>query len=649
VRATVGLTAAAAVGVSCVCWAPPARAQSGLSVRATVSTRQAEVGAPFEFQLTALGSSGSEPQNPRLTLPVGISARGPSVTSQEQMSISGGQINQRQGITATWTLTASRTGTFRIGPATVSVGGSSVASNTVTVHIVPQGSGGSNSGQPQSGNNPFGNFPGFPNLPGFNFPNLPNFPSFSFNFPGQGGFDINSLPPYPDELKVNRALDPTAFLLARAEPKKVVVGQQVTLNIYAYGHRGVFQEINTSEPSHGDFLAYTIIDSSYGQQQYQIPIGNDVWNAMKVRELALFPIHAGTLTVGPMTMGFEGRGYPSSGQMTGLVRKSRPIQIEVTEPPLAGRPPGYRIGDVGRFTLSASVTPRQTLAGQDLSVIVTLQGTGNLPFKLLTPERRGVEFNEPTTTDNVGPHGSTIGGSRTFSYTIEVDQPGHVDLGAITLPFWDPSRNDYDVARAALGTVDVRPNPNGARVVARDKPRDPLAALSKPRTDLGPPAARPLRLDDSKWFWMLLAFGPLGVVVVSGGVRAGSAARERWRKRKKTHERLAQAALKDAELAANSSDAAASASAVERAVFTAIEGACGLKARAVLREELASTLEERGLAPELASETLAVLEGCDALRFTGAGDEVAPEALRRRAAGLVRKLSRAHRRARGRA
>lgn len=635
------------VAASCLCGAP-AHAQSGVSLRASVSSHEAQVGAPFQFQLSALaGSNGPSPQNPRLTLPGGISARGPSITAQEQVSLSGGQFMQRRGMTATWTLTASRTGTFQIGPATVTLGNSTVRSNTVTVRVVPAGSGAPNSGAPSGGNNPFNNFPGIPGFPGFKFPSLPNLPSFSFNFPGQ---NLNSLPSYPNELKVNRALDPIAFLLARAQPKHVVVGQQVTLNIYAYGHRGVFQEINTSEPSHAAFLAYTIIDSSYGQEQYQIPIDNDVWNAMKVRELALFPIHSGTLTIGPMKMGFQGSGYPSSGQMQGLVRKSRPIQIVVTDPPLAGRPPGYRVGDVGQYTLSAQVTPRRALAGQDVSVIATLKGTGNVPFKLLTPGRHGVEFNQATTSNNVTPHGSTIGGSRTFNYTVEVDQPGQVDLGAVTLPYWDPSRHEYEVARAELGTVDVLPNPNAKHVAKREKPHDPLAGLVTPRAEIGPPAAKPLRLDDSKWFWMLLALGPVGVVVTSGSVRAGSALSERWRKRKETHERLAQGALKDAELAASSGDAAGSASALERAVFTAIEGACGLKARAVLRNELGATLEERGLAPELSGEVLEVLEGCDALRFLGGSDDVAPEALRMRAAELVRKLSRAnHRRPRGRA
>jgi hypothetical protein len=49
-----------------------------------------------------------------------------------------------------------------------------------------------------------------------------------------------SLPPYPEELRVDRAPDAYAFLRAVASPTQVVVGQQLTLKIYAYGRQGPF-------------------------------------------------------------------------------------------------------------------------------------------------------------------------------------------------------------------------------------------------------------------------------------------------------------------------------------------------------------------------------------------------------------------------
>ena len=49
----------------------------------------------------------------------------------------------------------------------------------------------------------------------------------------------------------------------------------------------------------------------------------------------------------------------------------------------------------------------------------------------------------------------------------------------------------------------------------------------------------------------------------------------------------------------------------------AIERATGLKARGVLKEELASTLERHGVEAKLAEQATQLLARCDELRFAG--------------------------------
>jgi hypothetical protein len=100
VRPALGILAAAVIVV-----ASPTRAQGGVSLNTQVSQRQAEVGQSFTLQLSAMVESGDQsPQSPRLKVPAGILVQGPSVSTQRHVSIVGGRIEQRQGITATWTL-----------------------------------------------------------------------------------------------------------------------------------------------------------------------------------------------------------------------------------------------------------------------------------------------------------------------------------------------------------------------------------------------------------------------------------------------------------------------------------------------------------------------------------------------------------------
>ena len=64
-------------------------------------------------------------------------------------------------------------------------------------------------------------------------------------------------------------------------------------------------------------------------------------------------------------------------------------------------------------------------------------------------------------------------------------------------------------------------------------------------------------------------------------------------------------------------DAPASASAAERALFLAIEKGTGIKARGILKAQLAGTLAAAEVSPETAQGAADLLGRCDELRFAG--------------------------------
>jgi len=597
-------------------------AQGSFQLSTRASTRNVEVGESFTVQVTALVDKGEPmPKSPMLRVPPGLSVHGPTVASQQQISLSAGQFLQRVGISATWTLEASRPGRFQIGPATVDIGGRRVSGQTVEVQVSRPGT----RPRPKQFDpfDPFGM-------------GLPSFPSIPFGSPDDE--PEPQLPPYPEGLRLAHAEDSFAFLRAVATPQRAVVGEQITLQIFAYGARGPFRETNTSEPSREAFLAHTLLENSYTETMYRVPVGGDVWHAKKVRELALFPIRAGKLTIGSMRMGFDGRGYPTSGAHKGLVRVSPPLVVEVSEPPLAGRPPGYKLGDVGRFTLTAKVEPRRVSAGEAISVVAKLEGTGNLPYTLRTPQQRGLRWLEPTSVDEIEPRGSVIGGWRKLTYVVHLDEPGEVDLGELTLPYWDPEREAYQVAKARLGKVRVEPSENPKERIPEED--DILAGALTVRKTLGESAARRPPLSDRSWFWIALILAPAAVVLTSAGSSASRRLKERLRQKRESREREAARALSEAASAANDGELAAAASAAERALIASIEDVTGLKARGLLRAELVGELEARGVPEQLSRDLKSLLDDCDNVRFTGSGAATNAQELASRAAGLVRSLSR---------
>jgi hypothetical protein len=609
-------------------WPRAALAEVELSL--SLGAREVAVGESVQLRLEAMSDDDDAPSDPELAVPDGFEVRGPSVGTRQQVSISGFNMVTQSGVSASWLLTPTKPGLYTIGPARVLWKGQRQASETVQLQVLPPGQ------QPRARSrsrrapvDPFDSFDPFGNSSGFDD---------LFDRLRGGGSRFDQLPSAPNDLVPERAPDPLAFLDAHIDTRRAVVGQQVTLAIYAHGAQGLFQEApGAREPSHPDFLAQRLVEDGSRQPVYQYSREGQRWIAVKVREIALFPLRAGRLELGPLEFGFLGRRYGArSGD--GLRRSTQPIFIEVSEPPKEGRPAGYA-GDVGVFQLRAKVEPRSIPQGGSIAVTARLEGKGRLPGALELPEQAGVEWLEPTVRDDAAVENSVVGGSRVFSYIVHMTKPGTIDLGSLRLPFYDPSTTRYRVATFALGEVSVEAPkiaPADEPAASREGPR--LSDLVRFRPVLEP--YHPERyLADRALFWWLLGLGPglvlgaAGLIGVSSRVRRGLALRERSQA---TH---ASRALGDAREALAGPELGPVASAAERAVYNAIEWATGIKARALLRSDLARELGQAGLAPELANRVGELLDACNQLRF-GNADRGRAEALIADVDALVKQLVR---------
>lgn len=616
------------LAVLCLVLAGPARAQVSLEAHATAT--KVEVGQPFRVELTATAQGGGDqPGDPRLPVPAGVSVNGPSIGTRTQVSLGMGGMRQSVSTTATWELVASRTGVLRIGPPSVEAGGRRYSGNPIAVEVVPQGTLPPPAPRRPSRFDPFGMFDPFGGGSGF----PPGF--FGQDAPDQP----EELPPVPEEFRVDQAPDQVAFLRAVAKPRRAVVGEQVTFRVYAYGGRGQFRAGNAKEPSRPDFLSFDLDDPSSNEDWVRVPIGDTIYYAVKVYDFALFPLHSGKLAVGPMTLTIDGGRYRSR---TPIVRSSRAIEIDVEEPPIAGRPPGYRIGDVGEYELNVEVSPKKVVAGDAVSVVAKLEGTGNVPNSLVVPQKRGVDWLEPTVVSAVDTKRGTVAGSRSFTYVVKLNEPGQVDLGELSLPYFDPKHRTYATARGALGTIEVTPNPKlAAKIAASGGPAGPAAPQARKALGHFERAKTPFTNDTR--FWMLLFAAPIAVALCGVGLELGQRVKKLRAAARTGPERLAQDALRAAEETARGDRVAATAAQVERALFLAIEAATGIRGRGLLKGELATTLAEAGLSEETRKRALDLLDACENARFTGKSGDLPPRELLEKARGAVSELARRRR------
>ncbi|WP_437631460.1 BatD family protein [Sorangium sp. So ce854] len=601
-----------------------ARAQQP-EVSSRASSTEVEVGEPFSVEVKALVERGAGmPSAPELRVPPDLDiVSGPSIGTQMKTQMSGGMVTTQLGISATWQVVANKPGRYTIPGPTIAWSGQRLTAAPIVIKVVPA------SGRPRRPSSPF-LFPGGP-LHGLPWP---------FGGPGSLLDDDEveeELADQAPELAMPSEPDPVVFLRAIPDKTAAVVGEQVTVSFYLYFRENAEMNEPRAAPA-ADFLRHALLEDPRHERPVYTRVGGHRYAARLVDRLALFPLRAGELHTGKMQARITGRRIGAR-----VLRESNDVVVRVTEPPVAGRPSGYTLGDVGQFTLKATVQPRQIEQGGSVAVTVQVAGTGNFPQSLRVPERTGLEWLDPEKRESIEPRGGAIGGFRSFGYVVRIQESGAVSLGKIELPYWDPAQKRYVVETADLGVVQVTavapPAPSGPAPAAKDADRDaagraePLAGMPGLRASLGPyspPATLPL---DGAPFWLLLAAPPLLVTLFGAGDRLVRRARERRAAGASSPARLAAVAQEEAEDAAAQGDLKAAAAAVERAVHRAIEAATGLRSRGVLLAELPGELGQRGVPEALSARACETLAACEAIRFEPAEQEGGAAA----AAALVEK------------
>lgn len=568
-----------------------------------VSSDVVEVGEPFSLELKALvDEGGSVPTDPAFAAPPGVATQGPPrLSSQSFTSIGRGRRVSKTGIGATWILTASRTGALTLPSPTVTWNGKRLGTKAIQVTVVPAGS------RPQRSRGGGFLLPGGPSFP-WPFGNSP----FAETWPG------DEPPPAPKELELATAPFDDVFLRAVLDKRDVVVGEQVTVSFYRY-ERDLYDVTLVHTAPLADFLRIPLLKDVEAEPTVVATVGGQGFRVKLLDRLALFPVRTGELHTGSLVQRLVRRGRGGE-----IERRSDDLTVRVGAPPKEGRPAGYRLGDVGQFTLSAEVAPRRIEQGGSVSVNVKVTGTGNLPETLVVPARLSVDWLTPEKKEHLEGGGGKVNGYRTFGYVVRVLETGTVDLGVLELPYWDPEAKRYQVARATLGNVYVTPSTKPAPLptasaAAADAPgeTDPLATLPSPRAELAPFAPPSTSLVPGSLLWLFLFAPPALVGLSAVGSRALRRLGERRRTAAESAGARAEAALDEASRA---SGGAAVAACLERALHLAIEDATGLRSRGILLRELPAELTRAGVREPLAESLAELLARCDAARFAPAED-----------------------------
>ena len=132
------------------------------------------------------------------------------------------------------------------------------------------------------------------------------------------------------------------------------------------------------------------------------------------------------------------------------------MALDVMPLPQTGRPDNFA-GVVGNYSISAKLDRSIVALGDVATLTIKISGRGNLktvPAPTLPP-LDDFKIYEPKYTENISTTGNYMEGEKSWEYVLSPKAKGTNQIGAISLPYFDPDQRGYRVARTEQLTLKV--------------------------------------------------------------------------------------------------------------------------------------------------------------------------------------------------
>ncbi|HQW87450.1 MAG TPA: BatD family protein [Flavobacteriales bacterium] len=563
-------------------WPLLAAAQE-ITFDARVDRTSFEVGASIRLTITLANAQGSF-SNPDLG--------GLTVVQGPFESSSFNYVNGRMSSTVsrTYVITATRPGTYTIGPASARVGGGTLQTQPITVKV-EKGSGATSDRL----------------------------------------------------LNEGQQRDRDLFVTISLSKSKVHVGEQVVATYTLFSRYPNLELSKYDLPALNGFWAEEIDRGETTWEDQLRTVNGLQYRVAVLKKQLLFPQRAGTLRIEPLRITcVVNRSFFNRGSQVEAMSNATELQV-LPLPPNA--PPGMQ-GAVGSFSFSGALDRDQLRADEALELTLTVNGSGNLklieaPALDLPPD---VERYDPKVNDRISISGNGMSGSRSFTYLLIPRHAGELVLGPFALSFFDVQAGAYRTVQAGPFTVQVTPGSgSGQAQLSRPSKADvevldtDIRFLRTGDLDLRPAGHHLL----GSWAWWsgmaapVLAFA----VFLVWRRREDQRAADPAGRRRREADKVARRRFKDAHDALKRDAREPFYTAMNKALHGYLGDRFGLGAAELNAAALERALGERPDAAALARQATDLIAACDMARY--APLEVKPrQAMYEEAITLVQRLER---------
>ena len=522
---------------------------------------------------------------------------GPYTSQSSSTSFVNGKRTSSFTLTYTYTLMASKEGTFTIPPATIKVDGEQHTSNGVRISVLPPDQP-TNAGQQRNANNASAT---------------------------------------SQQREANNVNEGNIFMRTLVSKTKVHEQEAILLSykIYFAGVDVAQMTNNTRLPEFKGFLKQEL---EIGEIQTELEHynGRNYQTAVLYRTL-LFPQRSGDITIDPAQfealLRVQNRAQVRSifddffNSYTTVTKAltSPGMTIHVSALP-AGKPAGFS-GGVGQFNISSKISNTDLQANEAITLTLTIQGAGNMKL-LKTPAidwPEGFEVYDPKVTNNFRNSTSGVSGTKTIEYLAIPRAGGTYVIPPILFSYYDTQADTYKTLSTPEYTLNIARSATeeaNAAVVNNFVQKEDIQQLGSDIRYIYANELPEAKKHNSKLtfgtlaFWLCYLIPALMAVLLFVIFRKkiqenADVTRVRYKKANK----VAQRRLKTAEQLLKADNKTAFFEEIERAAWTYLSDRLSIPTAQLNKENIAQILANKGVAETLIKDVLHVLSTAEFARY----------------------------------
>lgn len=540
---------------------------------------------------------------------------GPSTSKSSSFSMTNGRTSHSSTLTFTYTVVPTKEGTCKVPVATIVVDGKQIKSNSATIEVLPS----SNAQQPQQNGRQGGG--------------------------GAGQQQQNAG-------STGQIAKGDLYMTVTANRQKIYEQEAVMLTYKLYTLVNI-QQISGDMPQLDGCHVQEMDRAAQMSLKYERVNGRNYGTAVW-KQYVLFPQKTGKLKVPSITFDTQVEVQNHSmdpfdiffggGSLSQMVHKqitAPALEIEVM--PLPTPKPDNFSGAVGKFSISASLTPEQVKANDAATLRLAVSGQGNM--KLMKAPKvdfpKDFEVYDPKESNQSTNTATGAKGTITYDYVIVPRHGGKFSIPPVSFCYFDPESSKYITLQTESFSLDVAKG--AGRVVSDTHEQEDLNVLSQDIRFIKLSPLSTEQPDDffgTSAYWLayvlLLAVFAVVVLIIR---RQRKRNPNSWSTKGKRAGKTASRRLKTASKLMRGKDDAAFYDEVMRALLGYAGDKLSLPTNELNKDNVVEKLTARGVAQDIQQAFLSVLSECEFARYAPVDDPgMAKEKIYQQASDVITRM-----------